>query len=154
MLDRELLLRGHHERLPPAHREIEDRQRIPNRNAHHPRAIDGICELKANGHERDDHGERGAGHAEGTAIGALDIGKAAAKLNEGEALQQVREHGAEHRHVEEHAANEGAGVLAAHGEPDNQHHGEAERGAGDERNIRGLVLAVGDRQEMREIAGA
>ena len=38
------------------------------------------------------------------------------------------------------------------GEPHHQHHGEPDHRAGDEGNVRCLMLSVGDRQEMQEIA--
>ena len=53
-----------------------------------------------------------------------------------------------------YAANIGAGRFAALCEPDHHHDDEADQRASDQRDIRRLVLAVGDGQEMREIARA
>src|SRR5262249_15623814 len=152
MLYRELLLWRQDERPTAISREIKDSKRIPNRDPDHTRPIKRIGELEADRHQGDDHGERGPQHPERTAIWPLDTGEAAAKLNEGEALQEIREHRSKHRHVEEHAADEGAGRLSAHGEPHDQHHGKSKQSSGDQGDVRCLVRAVGDRQKMREIA--
>src|SRR5262249_61820101 len=117
VLYRELLLWRQDERPTAISRKIKYGKRIPDRDPDHTRPIKRIGELEADRHEGDDHGERGPQHPERTAIGPLDLGEAAAKLNEGEALHEIREHRSKHRHFAEHAADEGASRRAAHRQP-------------------------------------
>src|SRR5262249_9333937 len=154
VLHREFLLRREDKRLPSIGREIEDCKRIPDRHPDDAGAVQGISELEEDGHERDDHCERRADHANRAAIRTPDAGKAAAKLDEGQRLQQVGEHRSKHGHVQQYAADERSGSLAAHGEPHDQHHRESEQAAGDESDVRRLVRTVGYRQEVREVTGA
>jgi hypothetical protein len=71
----------------------------------------------------------------------------AAQQDEADRLRDVAQHGAEHRHVEEHVADDLVGELgrtraaAAVGEPDHQHHRKAEDRPGDHRDCG--VLKVG-----------
>src|SRR4029453_15655712 len=154
VLHREFFLWREDQRFPPISREIKDCKSIPDRDPDHAGAIYWIGELEADGYERENHRERSPEDAEWAAIGPLDIGEALAKLDEGERLKEIGEHGTKHCHVEEHTADERAGCLASHGEPHDQHHREANHATSNERNVRGLVRAVGDRQEMREEASA
>ena len=71
--------------------------------------------------------------------------------HEGKTLHEVRDHGPEHRHVEQGAADDRAAILAHI--VDHDHHDEADDGADQQRVVRNLVRAVGDRQPPREVAG-
>ena len=76
------------------------------------------------------------------------------QLDEGEALQEIGQHGAEHRHVEQNAADKRSCPFAAHAEPDGQHHGKTDQRACDDGDVRRLVLAMGQREDLREITCA
>src|SRR6188472_2822047 len=151
MLHRKLFLGREDKRFTPVGREIKDRKSIPDRDPDHAGAIYRIGELEADRYKGDDHGKRGAEDTEWAAIRPLDVGEALAKLDESERLKEIGEHRPEHRHVEEHTADERAGCLTSHGEPHDQHNREANYAACNQRQVRRFVCAVADRKEMREI---
>src|SRR4026208_363060 len=106
MLHRELFLGREDKRFTRVGREIKDCKSIPDRDPDHAGAIYRIGELEADGYERDNHRARSPDDADWAASGPLDVGEALSKLDEGEPLKEIREHGTKHGHVEEHPADE------------------------------------------------
>ena len=94
------------------------------------------------------------GTPHGLTVRPVDVRVLATQDHERDQLQTVREHGAPDRDVEHDRTGDGSGALCVDGGEHVEHDegDEADRGADDERDPRGLALA-GEREESRVVPG-
>ena len=138
--------------MPPDPGEVGNPQPVPDRATPDPDPVVGVQEEAHQGHAREPQRQPGARHTEDAAMGPLEVGEAPAEGDEGQGLQQVGDQRPEDRHVQQdrahgHLTEDRVGVL------DHERHEEPQHGAHDQRDMRRLMLAVGARKPMREVAG-
>ena len=113
-----------------------------------------VAQLGDAGHDGDDCRDRGAEDAHGAAVGPLHVRLLLAEQDGGgRHWQDVRDHGREHRHVQQRRNDLRAELLLL---KDVHEHGDriADDRAGDQRDVRCLPLTVRRRQELGKVTGA
>ncbi len=155
VLLRELLLWRQDQPMATDQHEVDDADGEPAGHPHHAPGVGRVAgELDVQRYGGDDHGQRRSADTQRAAVWPVEMRHLLAQQDKRERLEEVGEHRAEYRHVQQHAADGGAAAFLAQAEPEQQHHRQPYHAAHDHRHVRGLALTVGNRQELREIAGS
>src|SRR6185436_19474816 len=90
--EREFFLGRKHELVPSDEGEVQDAEHVPGKHQVHAASVQRILELIPQSDDGDDDSCRCARNSERAAIRPLDVRHLSAQLNEGDALEGVRDH--------------------------------------------------------------